>query len=226
MNTFMKNRWVLLVVLIIFTVYKIHHLSYPYYWDESWPYAPAVADMYKHGISLLPGAVNPELSRGHPLLFHAMAASWGKLFGMSHVSMHSFGLLISLLFLVVIYECMLRLFSFRAAIMSLLLVCTQVLFIVQSSYLLLEMLVALLAFVSIYAYINKQYLLTAISLSALFYTKESGLILGFVLGMDALIEFRNSNKTTWLSDARRILSIGIPCSLMLLFFLLQKHING
>lgn len=226
MLSFIKSRWVLLSVIALFIVFKIHHLYYPYFWDESWPYASAVAYMYEHGISLIPGSVDPELSRGHPLFFHAAAALWGKLFGMSHLSMHSFALGISILFLVTIYEAALNLFNKRVAVMSLLLVCTQVLFIVQSGFLLLEMLVALLALLSLYHYIKGNYLQTGVYLSMLFYTKESGLIMGFVLGIDALVGLRRLTDTTWKKHVPRLLAIGIPCILMGIFFLLQKQING
>jgi hypothetical protein len=222
----LKDRWVLILTLIAFTAFKIHHLYYPYFWDESWPYAAGVADMYKHGISLVPGAVDPFISRGHPLLFHAAAATWGKLFGMSHVSMHSFALLISLLFLTAIYEGMLKLFNVRVAILSLLLVVSQTIFMVQSSMLLLEVLVAFLAFLSLYHYVRGNYLQTGIYLSMLFLTKESGLIMGFVLGVDALINLRTFSKQTIKEHLARLLSIGIPCIVMGTFFLLQKKING
>ena len=90
MTAFVKKYWVLLLVLLVFVIFKIPHLFYPYYWDESWPYAPAIREMLHHGISLMPDAVNPELSRGHPLFFHAIAALWMKIFGSSHFAMHSF----------------------------------------------------------------------------------------------------------------------------------------
>ena len=226
MLSFIKSRWVLLLVITLFILFKIHNLFYPYYWDESWPYASAVSYMFHHGISLVPGAVDPNLSRGHPLLFHAAAALWGKIFGMSHVSMHSFALTISMLFLIAIYETSSRLFNKRVAIMSLLLVATQVLFIIQSTFLLLEMLVALLALLSLYHYIKGNHLQTGIYLSMLFLTKESGLIMGFVLGVDALISLRKITITTKKEHLRRLLSIGVPCILMVTFFLLQKRING
>src|SRR5580704_9697985 len=104
MAEFLKKRWVLFLVLIVFAVCKLPHLHYAYYWDESWPYAVAIKTMYYHGISLMPNAIDPELSRGHPLFFHAIAALWMNIFGASHVSMHSFALLISLLLLVTLYE--------------------------------------------------------------------------------------------------------------------------
>ena len=193
MADFIKNRWVLFLVLIIFMICKLPSLSYPYYWDESWPYAPAIQAMYHHGISLSPSAIDPELSRGHPLFFHAIAAAWVNIFGSSHLSMHSFALTISLLFLIAIYETGLRLFNQRVAVMGVLLVATQVCFFIQSSFVLFEVLVAFLCFLSIVLYSRDKYFLTALCLCLLFYTKESGLIAGFVLGMHALIGLFNKN---------------------------------
>ena len=39
-------------------------------WDEIWVYAPALTEMAEIGPTLLPGVLDAELSRGHPLLFH------------------------------------------------------------------------------------------------------------------------------------------------------------
>lgn len=181
--------------------------------------------MYDHGPSLMPNAIDAELSRGHPLFFHAAAATWMKLFGRSNFALHSFALFISVLFLVLIYEAGLRLFNKRAAIIALLLVALQVVFFVQSSFLLFDMLVAFLSFTAIYLYVQGQYLATAIILTALFYTKESGLMAGFVIGIDALVSF--FNKKDILKDRiYKILSIGVPVILIGIFFLIQKNIRG
>ena len=220
-----KKRWELGLLLILFIIFKIPHLSYPYYWDESWPYATAIAEMCRNGISLLPTAIDGEISRGHPLFFHAAAALWMKIFGSSHISMHSFALSISCVFLVVIYEAGLRLFNRKVAFMALLLVATQVVFFVQSSYVLFEMLIALLVFLSIWLYTTGRYWLTALCLSALFYTKESGLIAGFVLGLDAIVRLFD-NKTTLKKRIMPAVSIAIPCVLIAIFFILQKQARG
>ena len=225
MTLFIRNRWILFSVLIVFIICKIHHLYYPYYWDESWPYAPAIKDLYHHGISLMPNAIDAEISRGHPLFFHSIAAIWMHIFGSSHFAMHSFALFISVLFLITIYEVGLRLFNQRVAVISILLVATQVVFFVQSSFVLLEMLVAFLAFLSIYFYIKDRYILTVLCLTALFYTKESGLIAGFVIGLDAIAGMFNkqvSSKTRLL----RIVSIAIPCVLIGIYFIIQKQVRG
>lgn len=225
MKGFIKKYWILIVVLAVFIFFKIPHLFYPYYWDESWPYAPAIKQMLHHGISLMPGAVEAELSRGHPLFFHAIAAAWMQVFGSSHVAMHSFALTISILFLIAVYEAGLRLFSQRTATLALLLVSTQVVFFVQSSFVLFEILVAFLCFLSLYFYARNKYVLTAITLSALFYTKESGLIAGFIIGICALIDLFNKALPVR-ERIYKLLSVGMPCLLIGIFFLLQKHIMG
>jgi 4-amino-4-deoxy-L-arabinose transferase-like glycosyltransferase len=225
MSGFISNRWVLLLVLAVFIICKVPHLSYPYYWDESWPYAVAIKEMYRHGVSLLPTALDPELSRGHPLFFHAIAAIWMNIFGFSRIAMHSFALYISVLFLIAIYEAGLRLFNKRVAELSLILVASQVVFFVQSSFVLFEILIAFLAFVSICFYVKDKYLLTGLCLAALFFTKESGLVLGVVLGVDAFVCLFQKNKV-WKQRLLRLASVTLPCFLIVIFFLLQKHVRG
>jgi 4-amino-4-deoxy-L-arabinose transferase-like glycosyltransferase len=225
MGKLLDNRLLLLLVLIVFVFCKVPHLYYPYYWDESWPYMPAVKAMHDHGISLMPNAIDADLSRGHPLFFHALAAIWMKIFGASHFAMHSFALFISLLFLIAIYEAGYRLFNPRVAFLGLVMVATQEVFFVQSSFVLLEMLVACLAFLSLCFYIKDKYVFTAITLSMLFYTKESGLVLGFVIGIDALAGLFNK-RNEWRMRLFRLASVAFPCLAILIFFLLQKYQRG
>ncbi len=225
MKDFLKSRWVLLLVLGVFIVLKIPHLSYPFYWDESWPYAPAIKAMYNHGPSLMPGALDPDLSRGHPLFFHAAAAMWMNIFGTSHTSLHSFALFISLCTLIAIFEIGYRLFNQRVAVIALLLLASQEIFIIQSSFVLLEVCLALFCLLSIYFYSKDKYILTALSVTALFYTKESGLILGAIIGVDASVRlfYKNTDRRAALL---RLASIAAPCVLAGVFFLLQKQARG
>lgn len=225
MKKILQTRWILLLVLGIFIAIKIPHLFYPYYWDESWPYATAVNALFEHGISLMPNAIDDNISRGHPLFFHVIAAVWMNIFGGSHVAMHSFALLISLAFLVVVYEAGLRLFNPRVGAIALLLMASQEMYIVQSSALLFEVLVGLLCFLSLYCYIKEKYVLTAVFLSMLFYTKESGMMMGFVLGIDAWVAFFNK-KTDRKIAYGRLLSIAVPCVLIGIYFFLQRYLKG
>ncbi len=176
MREWLGKRWVLLLVLAVFIICKVPHLSYPFYWDESWPCEAAVKAMYGHGPSLMPNAINPDLSRGHPLFFHAAAAVWMRVFGASHVAQHSFALLIAVMVLVLVYEAGLRMFNQRVSVISLLLVATQVVFFVQSSFMFPEVLLGLLVFAALYFYAQSKSLVAGIALTALFFTKESGLV--------------------------------------------------
>jgi len=181
--------------------------------------------MYERGPSLMPGAIDGELSRGHPLLFHFLASIWMKLFGSSNFVMHSFSLFIALLFLIAIYEVGLRMFDIRVAITALLLIAFQQVYFVQSSLVLLELLLAFLGFLSIYFYVTKKYVLTAITLTMLFYTKESGMVLGLVLIVDAT--FLMFKKGIALKDRLyNMLSLLIPVLLIGVFFLIQKKVSG
>jgi len=222
MVEFIKSRWVLIVVLVLFILFKIPHLLLPFFWDESWPYVPAIKQMYLNGVSLLPGAINVDLSRGHPLFFHALGAIWMHIFGTSNFSLHSFALFISLLLLVTVFEAGYRIFNHRVAAISLLLVATHVSFFAGSAFVLLEILVALLAFLSIYLYVKEQFLLATLALTALFLTKESGLIAGFVIGMDALIALFNT-KTALKTRILKLMPVTIACIVIAAFFILHVH---
>ncbi len=225
MKNILKDYVALILVLVIFIIIKIPHLSYPYYWDESWPYATAINSLYEHGISLMPNAIDAEVSRGHPLLSHAMAVMWRGVFGNSYVAMHSFALFISLVFIIVLYSATLRIFGRREAILALALVVLQELFIVQASMVLLEMLVALLCFLALWSYVSRRYMLTALWLIMLFFTKESGMMMGFVLGIDAWIAIPDRRADR--KDAiGRLMSVAVPTAVIGGYFLLQRYLQG
>jgi len=225
MFDFLKSRWPLVVVVILFIMVKIPNLLLPYYWDESWPYAPAIIQMSHHGASLLPTAVEPLLSRGHPLFFHFSAALWIKVFGSTYKSLHAFALFISVLLLIAVYEAGYWVFNKRVAVISLLLVATNIFFFVQSTFVLLEVLVALLSFLSIACYARGQYFYATLTLTILFLTKESGLIAGFIIGFDALVALFNKQEKLN-TRLLRLMPITVATAIIGLFFVLQKHYNG
>jgi hypothetical protein len=223
--SFLKTRWVLLFVLLVFICFKIPHLYYPFYCDEGWVYAPAVKTMAANGPSLLPGVIPASYSRGHPLLFHFLCALWIKCFGLSDVAVHSFPLLISVLCLIAIFEGCLRMFGIRVATMVLLLITTQVFFFVQSSFVLPEVSVAMLTFLSLYYYSQDRLLLTSVMLFMLFFMKESGLVFGAVIGADALVSFFTKRGTIQ-TRVLRLVAVSVPAMLMGVFYMLQKAKEG
>jgi 4-amino-4-deoxy-L-arabinose transferase-like glycosyltransferase len=221
----LKKRWELLFTLCLFITLKIPALRYPFFSDESWSYAPAVKLMYRHGASLMPNAIDVAASRGHPLLFYALAATWMKIFGASHSAQHAFSLFISVLLMISVYEVCRKLFDKRTAVISLILLPLQVMFSVQSTLLLPEVMVALLALLTLYFYCKEKYLRTFLWCTALIFTKESGMVMGLVLGLHATYKLLNKEELLRLR-LKRFLSIFLPGILIGIFYLLQKKLNG
>lgn len=224
-SSFFKDRLFLWALLLVFVLLKIPHLDYPFYWDECWPYASAIRRMYDAGPGLLPGVIPSDYSRGHPLLFHFLAALWMKIFGTSFIAMHSFPLFLSVLGIAGVYEAGLKLFNRNVAMLSALLLSFQVMFFVQASFLLPEVFLAFLGFFSIYFYARRRFGLTILFLTALFYTKESGMVVGVVLGVDALLQTLRS-KASLRDRLLPLLSVAVPVVLIALFFIAQKIIMG
>ncbi|NQU88549.1 MAG: hypothetical protein HQ541_22605, partial [Mariniphaga sp.] len=61
--------------IVGFVVFKSQHLHFPYLWDETYSYVPAVLKMVENGSGLLPGAIPESYSKGHPLFFYFLASS-------------------------------------------------------------------------------------------------------------------------------------------------------
>ena len=144
-------------------------------------YFVAVQKMAETGPSLLSGHIDVVLTRGHPLFYYASAATWLKFLGDSLLARHLFALSISLAFLLAIFFGMRKLFNFNVAILSTVLVATQIIFYVQSSMLLPEVLVAFLAYLSIFYFSYRNYIGLGIALTLLLQTKESGLVIWSIL---------------------------------------------
>jgi 4-amino-4-deoxy-L-arabinose transferase-like glycosyltransferase len=225
MLQFLKVRWELLVILVIFIMVRIPALHYPFYWDESWSYAPGVKLMYLHGPSLMPNAIDLFYSRGHPLLFYASAAAWMRVFGDSHVAQHAFSLFISVALLIAVYEAGLRLFGRKVAVIATLLIPLQVMFYVQATFLLPEVMIALLTVLTLYFYSKGNYVLTFIFCSALLLTKESSIALAALLGVHSAINLLNKKQAlrTRIKGFTALLLAGL---VILGFYLLQKKLNG
>ncbi len=221
----LKTRRELLLVLILFTIARWSALSYPFYIDESWSYAPGVALMYQHGPSLMPNAIDLFYSRGHPLLFYASAAMWMKAFGASHFAQHAFALFLSLLTIVATHEIAYRLFNKTTANFALLIAPLQVMFFVQSAMLLPEIMITLLVILALYFFALQKHLFTFLACSALYLTKESGMVMGLALGIVSFLGL--FAKGVPIKNKLAPL-VALACSGICIgiFYLLQKKLNG
>jgi hypothetical protein len=220
-----NKRLILFFALILFIIAKTPHLDDPFYWDESWVYGPGVRTMYENGPSLLPDAIPVDLSRGHPLFFHFAASLWATLFGPSLFALHCFGLFVFVLLAVTVFEIMLALFSYRVAVISLLLLLCNLSFLTASSLLLNDILLALLTILSLYSYSKGQFVRTAIFLTLIVFTKESGLVVCALVGIDLCYRTIYSREPRG-TLIKRYITLAVPLLLTGLFFVIQKKMLG
>lgn len=167
----------LVVLLIAFVTFKWRFLGLPLYWDEAWVYGPAVRTMYANGLSLLPNSIGTDLSRGHPLLFHFLAALWARCFGPSNTSLHVFALFLSVLMLVLVYRIGTRLGSRQIGIAAILILGLNEVFLAQSGILLPEIALGLFFLWAVWAYMSKNAIGYVVAATCALFTKESAIVL-------------------------------------------------
>ena len=216
------------LLIVIFIITKIPFLSIPFYWDEAWSYAVAIFDMHDHGISLIPGSVNTEFTRGHPLLYYVCASLWTKLFGTSLVSMHSFSLLISCFSLYALYILSKSVFNSKVAIIVTLLFSVQAWFWVQSTFLLPEIFLMLFTILSVYSYFSKKWISFSLWTSCVVLTKETGWLLIIIFFFDYFVMTLIIDRKKFLEKKYWInaLALLFPLLILLAFLVIQKNRLG
>lgn len=225
LNRVLSTRLCAYGLIVAFIILKIPHLSYPFFWDESWPYATAVHALYEAGPSLSPSAIAPELSRGHPPLFIFLAASWMKVFGSSLTAIHSFPLCLSAIFAICIYEITRRIFNPATGVLALLLILFQPLFYVQASAVLPEVMLAFFGLLALYFYATERLFSMALALICSFYTKETGLTIGLSLGLFSIFRLlvKDIDRRTFY---KHLAAFVVPLIGIICFFIIQKQQLG
>lgn len=215
-------RAFLVLVVVAFFLFKLPYLGLPYYWDEAWVYAPAVKAMNESGVSLLPWAIPPELSRGHPLFFHALGALWMSAFGDSYTAMHSLALCISILLLLASYWLGARLGGEWMGAAAVLLVAVNEALLAQSGLLLPEVTLALLMIIAATAYLTRMPWLYLIACTLALWTKETALVLVVAVAMthvfSAIRGGSSPERRAWL---RWMVLLLLPVVIAGCYFLLQ-----
>lgn len=210
----------ILLTCAVFVLIKIPFLNLPYFWDEAWVYAPAVFDMYENGPSLSPDSINPDLSRGHPILFHFFAVCWMSIFGASFTTVHAFSVFVALLLIWATYALGTALANQKVGFWAAVFLAMQPMFIQQAGFLLPEVQLALFVVLTVLFYIKRKVGLFILSGTAMLLTKETGILVIGILGLVELVDFireRNFSKKRWLE----FLSIGMPVALAFVYFLVQ-----
>ncbi|MBX2907805.1 MAG: hypothetical protein KF744_17295 [Taibaiella sp.] len=218
----LSSRTLLYVALLVFILLKIPLLHYAFYWDESWVYAPAIFSMYEHGASIMPNAIPPELSRGHPLIFHAMYALWMNVAGPTNFSMHLMSLTLSIGLALLVFYVLAKRFDDETALLAVLVLLSTHEFFMASTFVLNDILLGGLALLSIHLYAAGSYRKASIALTLLVLTKESGIAIW--LAICGIEVWRQRKQLMQLKTAWPIATL--PASVLLIFLLLQKHLMG
>lgn len=220
------NYIILLAALLAFVLFKIPHLSLPYYWDEAWVYGPAVRLMAQNGLSLLPDALPVHYSRGHPMLFHFLVAGWLQLFGNTVLASHMFALFVSIFLVAALYFVGKDLFNEKIALASVLLLLMQPIFLAQSGLVLPEVMLALFALLSIYFFLRKKMLWYFISASLMLFTKETGVAIVFVAFILEIIRQSATLFSQAWATIRTLFVVGSPVLVLFAYLLLQYFYQG
>ena len=211
---------------LVFLVFKGTHLQLPNYWDEAWVYYPAVAAMAEAGPSLSPAAIPTDLSRGHPLLFHFLGALWMKLFGISRISGHSFALALATALATVTFLIGKRVQGTTVGWAAATMVLVNEAFLAQSAMLLPEVMLALFALLTLWAFVERSFLWFITAGCCTVLTKESGIVLMVAvlcwLLICALGKGGRRDRATWAWMGSCLVPIGV----LALFLLVQQRVHG
>lgn len=223
LSTF-KQRYSIYLLIALFFLFKLNHLHLPYFWDELGVYARAALQMFDHKISLMPDAIPPELSRGHPLLCTVIFSAGFRIFGPHVWAGHLIALLWSCGLLYLLYRFARDFFDQQTALLASALLAVQPVFIAQSSMVLPEIMLAFFCTATIYAYLQKQFWLVALFSSLAILTKETAVVLPVSLGLPILLTIlRNGISRKKLTELGLI---SVPLVIWGIFLLIQKVQNG
>ena len=183
------------------------------------------------GLSLMPDALPPYFSRGHPLFFYFIGAAWIENFWniIARQSHLSFRFFISNTFSSCSFLFLEKLFfkSEKIGFVAAFALCFQPIFLAQSGLLLPEVLVALLSLSSVYFYLKKNRAVYLFLASLAVLTKETGLVLIATLLFWTFLKSVQSRETgKWKFFFWEIAFISLPVLPFIIFLIAQKIING
>ncbi len=220
-NSNSTRYFILILGIIAFLTIKLFYLPIPYFWDESWVYGPAVSEMGKTIPSLLPGSIDIDLSRGHPMLFHFLGGIWGKIFGISVPSLHAFALLISVTLLYFFYSFSKNHLPNSRHYAVFFLAFTGI-FLAQSAMVLPEVLVSLFVLLSLFSFSRGKHNLSILFASLCLLSKESGAVLFPVLGLSFLAHQLLTNSFSWKKSFIFLFKLILGVLPYALFLMVQK----
>lgn len=215
--------FVCMVILLVFIGLKLPHMSLPYHWDELGVYAPGALYMFDHGPGLLPAALDPEFSHGHPLFFYFLNGWAFRLFGTSTWVGHLVPLLLALLTLFAIYKLVAKMATPWLGLLAMTMLAVQPLFFAQSIMMLPEIALLLWMFLALSAWMNQHYIWYAWWSALAILTKETAVILPLTVLLYEAILYIRHRKISWSMKWIWAFSSWIVFGI---FLLVQKVQNG
>lgn len=215
-------HWFLFLLIVGLVLFKLEAMTLPFFWDEAWSYLPAIREMASKGPSLLPGSINAEFYRGHPMLFYFLSSLWIKTFGHNLPIAHLFPLLISIILLLSVYFITYSwTSSYFTAFVATLLIFIQPIFLAQSTFLLCEVLLGLLFLWTFWFYFKSKWIGFGIFVVAALLTKESAYCLVPAFLLIALLQLilKEINTQLFLKITTYILLLFL---VGFSFFIVQK----
>ena len=217
----------MLVSIGVFVLFQYPTLLLPYFWDELGVYARAALHLHDNNLSILPGAVPADLSRGHPTLFVFLVASVFRIAGTELWVGHFYPFLVSLLLVVSVFGFGKKHFNSTVGLIAALLLMVQPLFFAQTGLMLPEVQLALLCFLAINFYLQQQWLFYVILASLAVLTKETGIIVPAILmGLEGIFYLVQSSRLKKIELIKRTGLILIPWLVFGIFLIVQKLQNG
>lgn len=220
------NRLLLIILMFaLFTAFKWQDIALPYFWDEMAGYMSGVLYMQDYGISILPTAVPPDLSYGHPLLMHATMACIAEVFGNTPTVMHIATLGFTFLLALGTYLLVVQLSSNHLiGLLSFVILLFQPIVIAQSTQVLLEVFLAMHTVYALLFYFRKQYALSAFFTLCAVMTKETGLVLAIAMMLVLVIDYFKDKDIR--AFAYKFILFDIPFLAFAGFLILQKAAYG
>lgn len=212
------------LLILLFFLFKLNHIHLPYFWDELGVYSRAALYMFDHQINMMPNAIPPELSRGHPLLCAVIFAVGYRIFGPHVWAGHVTALLFSCGLLFVLYRFTRDFFSHAAGLLACTLLAVQPVFIAQSSMVLPEIMLAFFCTASIYAYLKGRFLQVALFSTLAIMTKETAVALPASFGIHILLTMI-WQRTVDKGRLAQLELISVPLLIWGIFLAVQKLQN-
>lgn len=188
-----RYHWLFLgsaLLIYLCTDVFFNALHQPYFWDELNVYFRAASHQYRFGLSLLPGSVPDEFSRGHPVLVPFYFALNFRLFGFTPLTAHTAAACLSTLGFFFLFLTLKKYTEPLKAWLITVVIMLQPAFLAQSIMLLPEMPLFTFCCGSLYFFTSRKLALSGLFALLALQIKESAVILPVALVLSDWISER------------------------------------